>query len=128
MSRPAGNGSTRAALGLRDGWTCCWCGVNVFGGVGDQAPTVEHVVPRSKGGTNALENLKLACNWCNAHRKDSAGPPPLRSDPPPASRVHLRLTTKRNPIADACVVCGGSSPDSLYCERHRAGWTTRGTA
>lgn len=30
--------------------------------------SVEHIVPRSKGGTDALENLALACPGCN-HEK-----------------------------------------------------------
>lgn len=30
--------------------------------------TIEHIVPRSKGGTDALENLALACSGCN-HEK-----------------------------------------------------------
>lgn len=125
MSRgPAGNGHTRAMLAHRDGWRCCWCGVGLQrDGTGDLAPTVEHVVPRSRGGTNDLENLKLACWWCNQHRGDASGPPPMRSEPPP-TRVHLRLTTRppgarRNPLADACVVCGAVSPDGMYCAAHQ---------
>jgi 5-methylcytosine-specific restriction endonuclease McrA len=29
------------------------------------AATVDHVIPRSKGGTDDLSNLVLACNECN---------------------------------------------------------------
>lgn len=32
--------------------------------------TLDHVVPRSRGGTNRLKNLVLACATCN-HRKGS---------------------------------------------------------
>jgi len=35
----------------------------------DQAPTLEHILPRSKGGTAALDNLCLChgrCNWAVA--------------------------------------------------------------
>lgn len=31
-------------------------------------PTVEHIIPKSRGGTNDLENLTLACWWCNNQR------------------------------------------------------------
>lgn len=31
--------------------------------------TIEHVVPRAKGGNNKLENLRPACSFCNSvHR------------------------------------------------------------
>ena len=30
--------------------------------------SVEHVVPKSKGGTSELENLALACQGCNNHK------------------------------------------------------------
>jgi len=31
---------------------------------------VEHVVPRSRGGTSSLENLAWACPGCNLHKSD----------------------------------------------------------
>jgi 5-methylcytosine-specific restriction endonuclease McrA len=47
-----------------------WCPDGGFWLVksGFAAPIIEHVVPRSRGGGNNLENLVLACDWCN-HRK-----------------------------------------------------------
>lgn len=30
--------------------------------------SVEHVIPRVKGGSNALENLAFACQGCNGHK------------------------------------------------------------
>ncbi len=32
------------------------------------ATTVDHIVPRSKGGDHNLENLRAACAWCNTKR------------------------------------------------------------
>ena len=32
--------------------------------------TVDHIVPQSKGGTNALDNLVPCCFSCNAKKKD----------------------------------------------------------
>jgi len=33
-----------------------------------QRLSVEHVLPRAKGGQNAVENLALACQGCNNHK------------------------------------------------------------
>ena len=30
--------------------------------------SIEHIIPRAVGGTNAVENLALACQECNAHK------------------------------------------------------------
>lgn len=47
---------------------CCYCG-RTFGKKGTpRAATIEHVKPRSKGGTDARDNLKAACLHCNQHR------------------------------------------------------------
>ena len=33
-----------------------------------QAFSVEHIIPRSKGGKTILDNLALACQGCNSHK------------------------------------------------------------
>lgn len=38
------------------------------------APTLEHVIPRSRGGVNALENLLLVHADCNQERGDGRVP------------------------------------------------------
>ncbi len=43
---------------------CCFCGRLL---TLDQA-TMEHVVPRSQGGPNVLENLEISCSPCNQER------------------------------------------------------------
>lgn len=61
----------QAALRERDGDLCCHCGgVMDFTPRGpapirDDAATMEHIVPRSQGGSNAMENLALAHSYCN---------------------------------------------------------------
>jgi len=37
-----------------------------------ETATLDHVVPRSKGGTNAMDNLVLACQPCNVRKADKA--------------------------------------------------------
>lgn len=47
---------------------CCYCN-RLFGRKGtSRGATIEHVKPRSRGGTNAHDNLKAACLHCNQHR------------------------------------------------------------
>src|ERR1700758_2436384 len=51
---------TRAALMHRDRFRCAYCGA--------RADTVDHVVPRSRGGDHTWENCVASCSICN-HRK-----------------------------------------------------------
>jgi 5-methylcytosine-specific restriction endonuclease McrA len=53
---------SRRALFARDGWRCVYCGTS--GG----RMTLDHVVPRSRGGESVWENVVTACAPCN-HRK-----------------------------------------------------------
>ncbi|MGI9142010.1 MAG: HNH endonuclease, partial [Fluviibacter sp.] len=52
----------RAAVLARDNHICAYC-------LSDQANTVDHVVPRSKGGTDDLDNLVAACMSCNSSKQ-----------------------------------------------------------
>ena len=45
----------------RHGHTCAYCA----GGTGDPVLEIEHVVPRSRGGSNRIDNLVIACRTCN---------------------------------------------------------------
>lgn len=54
-------------LRSRDGDNCWLCHDLVLEGE-DQ---IDHVVLRSKGGSNEAENLKLAHSWCNRKRSRS---------------------------------------------------------
>jgi 5-methylcytosine-specific restriction endonuclease McrA len=36
--------------------------------------TIDHVIPRSKGGTNALKNTVASCHACNQAKADSPAP------------------------------------------------------
>jgi hypothetical protein len=58
-------------LGDRDRWTCWVCQGAVeprCPGGSPHAPSVDHVVPRARGGTNDLSNLRLAHRRCNGQR------------------------------------------------------------
>ncbi|MDR0534958.1 MAG: HNH endonuclease [Puniceicoccales bacterium] len=51
---------------LRDGFRCQYCG-----GVFDERElTLDHVIPRDRGGRTAWENIVTACARCNARKSD----------------------------------------------------------
>lgn len=47
----------------RDGFACRYCGSACFVDL-----TLEHVVPVSRGGASAFDNLVVACRWCNVRK------------------------------------------------------------
>jgi 5-methylcytosine-specific restriction endonuclease McrA len=53
---------SRRALFARDGWRCAYCG-STAGRL-----TLDHVVPRSRGGESVWENVVTSCAPCN-HKK-----------------------------------------------------------
>lgn len=55
---------TRRAVFARDDWTCQYCGSR-------SQLTVDHVVPRSKGGGSTWENIVAACAPCNRRKGDA---------------------------------------------------------
>ena len=55
---------SRRALFARDGWRCVYCGTS------SGRLTLDHVVPRSKGGESVWENVVTACAPCNLHKGD----------------------------------------------------------
>ncbi|MEZ6036845.1 MAG: HNH endonuclease [Planctomycetota bacterium] len=57
---------TRRNLFLRDDFTCQYCGIRAP----NDRLSVDHVLPRSRGGTTSWENCVLACIHCNARKAD----------------------------------------------------------
>ena len=53
---------TRAAVFARDGNRCQYCGRS--------AECLDHVIPRSKGGTHTWENVVACCRACNVRKAD----------------------------------------------------------
>ena len=71
---------SRRNLFKRDGYTCQYCGNQP----GSEELTIDHVLPRSRGGVSSWENCVLACVECNkrkANRTPTEARMPLRSDP-----------------------------------------------
>ena len=53
---------SRRAVFTRDGQTCVYCG--------GTATSIDHVVPRSRGGTHTWDNVVAACRRCNHTKAD----------------------------------------------------------
>lgn len=53
---------SRRAIFARDKWKCAYCG--------GPAETIDHVIPRSKGGAHIWENVVAACARCNHKKSD----------------------------------------------------------
>jgi 5-methylcytosine-specific restriction endonuclease McrA len=52
------------------GGRCTYCPRTVDRSDGPRGATIDHVVPRSRGGGDDLANLALACRRCNAEKGD----------------------------------------------------------
>ncbi len=86
---------SRRALFARDGWKCVYCGTAAG------RLTLDHVIPRSKGGGSVWENVVTACSPCNLRKGDRllgdvamSLPHPPRA---PAPVLFIRLATQRVP-------------------------------
>lgn len=71
---------TRRHVLQRDNYTCQYCGYQ-----GDDL-TLDHVVPRSKGGPDSWENIVAACVRCNVKKGNRT---------PKQANLHLRTNPRR---------------------------------
>lgn len=53
---------SRRAVFARDEYRCQYCG--------SRADSIDHIVPRSRGGTDVWDNLAAACRPCNTRKRD----------------------------------------------------------
>ncbi len=89
---------TRAALMHRDRFRCAYCGA--------KADTVDHVVPRSRGGAHSWENCVAACSGCNHRKADrllSELGWALHATPLPPKGQHWRLLSSIKELDPAWV-------------------------
>src|ERR1700739_2934998 len=87
---------TRRAFFARDDWTCQYCGAR-------SNLTVDHVVPRSKGGTSTWENIVASCAPCNRRKGNSeprqAGMRLLKQPRTPSPHVFIQVASPSIPAA-----------------------------
>jgi 5-methylcytosine-specific restriction endonuclease McrA len=88
---------TRKAVLARDGYTCQYCGWEAAG------LTVDHVVPRSRGGESVWENIVASCAPCNLKKGNrlprEAAMHPRTRPRPPGPTVFIRIASPRVPNA-----------------------------
>jgi 5-methylcytosine-specific restriction endonuclease McrA len=87
---------SRRALFARDGGKCVYC----------QAPatSIDHVIPRSRGGGHNWENVVSACHKCNHHKADKT-----------LKEIGWKLRTlPREPAGAAWRILGSGKPDSRW--------------
>jgi 5-methylcytosine-specific restriction endonuclease McrA len=85
---------SRRALFARDGWRCQYCGST-------GRLTLDHVVPRSRGGDSVWENVVASCAPCN-HRKGDRLPHEAQMHPQvkprtPAPALFITLAASHIP-------------------------------
>jgi 5-methylcytosine-specific restriction endonuclease McrA len=79
----------RRAVFARDGHACQYCGA--------PAENIDHVVPRSKGGTHTWDNVVAACRPCNMRKEDrllhESGMKLKRKPTVPRERIWILVAT-----------------------------------
>jgi 5-methylcytosine-specific restriction endonuclease McrA len=87
---------TRRAVFARDDWTCQYCGARAN-------LTVDHVIPRSKGGSSTWENIVASCAPCNRRKGDAlprqVGMEPRRAPRTPHASVFIQVASPTIPSA-----------------------------
>jgi 5-methylcytosine-specific restriction endonuclease McrA len=87
---------SRRALFARDGWRCAYCGT------GNGRLTLDHVVPRSRGGASVWENVVTSCAPCNLRKGnrmlEETAMRLLHPPKPPAPVLFIHLAAPRIPV------------------------------
>jgi len=87
---------TRRAVFARDAWTCQYCGAR-------SNLTVDHVIPRSKGGDSSWHNIVASCAPCNRRKGDrlpsQAGMHPRQQPRVPSANIFVQVASPTIPSA-----------------------------
>ena len=87
---------SRRAIFARDNNRCVYCGVT--------ATSIDHVIPRSRGGGHNWENVVSACHKCNHLKADKT-----------LKDLGWRLRhTPREPVGAAWRILGTGKPDRIW--------------
>jgi len=88
---------TRAYVLERNGYTCQMCGLaagdpDQFDSMRTVRLTMGHIIDKSKGGSDAPNNLRAVCTNCNEGLQNTA--------PPKPDRIHLLVQVRRATLDD----------------------------
>jgi 5-methylcytosine-specific restriction endonuclease McrA len=87
---------TRRAVFARDSWTCQYCGTTSH-------LTVDHVIPRSRGGPSDWENIVTSCAPCNRRKGNrtpvETGVHPRRKPRVPGPTIFIKVAAPVIPAA-----------------------------
>jgi 5-methylcytosine-specific restriction endonuclease McrA len=87
---------SRRALFARDGGRCVYCNA--------PASSIDHVVPRSRGGEHTWENVVSACHKCNHQKADRT-----------LKEIGWKLrSVPREPVGAAWRILGTGRPDQRW--------------
>ncbi len=87
---------SRRAIFARDGGRCVYCGAN--------ATSIDHVIPRSRGGAHNWDNVVSACHRCNHVKADK-----------PLKDLGWKLRSlPREPVGAAWRILGTGRTDSRW--------------
>lgn len=78
-----------------------WSRQYAYCGVKDVPFQVEHIHPRTKGGSNSISNLTLSCEKCNIKKGTKDIEEFLKKEPAKLSKI---LAQSKKPLADAAAV------------------------
>jgi 5-methylcytosine-specific restriction endonuclease McrA len=85
---------SRRAVFARDDWLCQYCGAASH-------LTVDHVIPRSRGGASSWDNVVTSCAPCNIRKADrlpeEVGMVPRTQPKPPPPDVFIAVAAPRQP-------------------------------
>ncbi|MGZ8432828.1 MAG: HNH endonuclease [Candidatus Binatia bacterium] len=76
-------------LWFKQNGLCAYCGEIMLhkGGISSpNYPTIDHIIPLSKGGKNSMKNTVLACRECNQAKADSL---PIAAEPIKKNKLSL---------------------------------------
>lgn len=96
LPRDSNRRLTRRTILARDRWTCQYCG-------SEERLTIDHVVPRSKGGEHTWTNVVACCSPCNHQKGDASlrdvGMKLARIPRAPAPSVFVYMGARQAPVA-----------------------------
>jgi len=86
----------RRAVFERDGFSCCYCGKSLT----KSQVTIDHVIPKSKGGPTSYTNCVTSCKVCNLYKAnktlDQSGLKLLVTPRNPGYKVYYSIPSGTN--------------------------------